>query len=107
MSHRPPLLTVLCVLGLMGCFINMMMVLSPPVRDMAPWFPTYLSLSTLCSAIFLGGLWFLKRWALWGYSLFFISNQVVYLSLHQWNGYALVLPLAVTLTAWAYSRKMN
>lgn len=107
MSPRPPLLTLLCVLGLIGCFLNMMMVLSPVVRDLAIWFPAFLSLSTLLSAVFLGGLWYLKRWALWGYTGVFVSNQLVYLALQRWNASALILPLAVTLTAWAYSRIMK
>jgi hypothetical protein len=84
-----------------------MNVLSPVVRAVAVWFPAYLSLATMLSAVFLGGLWFLKRWALWGYTALFLSNQLVYLSLHRWNERALILPLAVTLTGWAYSRIMK
>lgn len=107
MSPRPLLLTVLCLLALVGCFLMMMMVLSPPVRAVAPWFPAYLSLATTCSTVFLAGLWFLKRWALWGYTAVFLANQAVFLSLHQWNGRALVLTLPITLTAWYYSKIMK
>ncbi len=107
MTSRPPLLIVLCFLGLVGCFLNMMMVLSPPVREIAPWFPGYLSAATALAAACLGGLWFLKRWALWGYTFYFLAQQSVFLLLHRWDAHALILPLAVTATAWAYSKNMK
>jgi len=107
MSPRPSLLTFLCLLGLVGVFLNMMMVLSPPVQATAPWFPGFLSISTFLSAIFLGGLWYLKRWALWGYTVVFISNQLVYLALQKWNSSALILSLAITVTGWAYLKIMK
>ncbi len=104
MSSRPAFLSLLILLGLVGVFLNMMLVISPVMRSYAYWFPGYLSLATAASAFFLGGLWFLKRWALWGYSVLFLLNQVVFLGLNQWNAKAIILPLPIVLTAWLYRK---
>jgi len=107
LNPRPAILTVLILLGLVGIFLNMMMVISPVVRGVAFWFPTYLSISTVSSAIFLGGLWFLKRWGLWGYTAVFACNQAVFLGLHRWNAAALLLSLSITLAGWFYLKIMK
>ncbi len=94
-------------MGLIGIFLNMMMVISPAVREVAFWFPTYLSVSTLLSAVFLGGLWFLKRWGLWGYTAVFFCNQAVFLGLHRWNATAMLLILSIILAGWFHSKLMK
>jgi len=60
-SQRPPLLLILIFLGLLGCFFNMIMVLSPAARNVSAWYPLYLSLSSIYAAVCLGGMGLIKN----------------------------------------------
>lgn len=106
-SSRPPILTVFIVAGLVGCFLKMFMVISPAAHSVAHWYPLYLSLSTTYETICLGGLGFMKKWAVLAYSGYAVANQLVYLALGNWNAYALVPSLAITMVSWIYFRRMN
>ena len=106
-SSRPPLLIILIICGLAGCFLNMFMVISPPARNVAHWYPLYLSLSTLYALICLGGMGSMKKWGVIAYSFYALAQQGVYLFLGTWDAHALVLPAAITIVGWIYYRKMS
>src|SRR5260221_10303676 len=104
---RPLLLVILITAGLVGCFLNMFLVLSPIARNTAHWYPLYLSLSTVYVIISLGGLGLMKKWGVVAYSSYAVVHQLVHLHLGNWNAYALVLPLSITVVGWIYFRKMS
>jgi len=106
-SQRPPLLLILIFLGLLGCFFNMIMVLSPAARNVSAWYPLYLSLSSIYAAVCLGGMGLMRKFAVPAYSFYFVVHQAVHLALGHWNGFALALPAALTLAGWAYYRRMD
>ncbi|HUO56966.1 MAG TPA: hypothetical protein VMV05_02205 [bacterium] len=106
-NPRPPLLTLLIIAGLIGCFFNMFLVHSPSVRNVSSWYPLYLSLSTLAVIIFLGAVGMMRKWGVIGYSLYAAIHQGVHLYLGLWNGTALILPAAVTVTGWIYYKRMD
>jgi hypothetical protein len=99
-------LTILCVAGFLGCFLKSVAVLSPPARSI-PWFPAYLSLSSILGIVFLSGLWSMRRWGLWGYSLLAVANQAVYLAIGQGKWISLVLFWTTTAVGWLYYRYMR
>lgn len=103
----PPFLNILCTFGFIGCFLRILMVISPPAAAVAPWYPIYLSLSTLFLILCLGGLWMMRKKAVWGISLYFVVDQLVYVVLGRWNAQALILLAAITIAGWFYYRKME
>lgn len=104
---RPIPLAALCIAGFVGCFLNGILVISPPAQKISSWYPTYLSLSTLYVIFCLSGLWMMRRWAVMSYSFYMVVNQGVYLILGHWNWFALVLSGATTIVSWCYFRKMK
>jgi len=104
---RPPLLTILCIAGFIGCFFNIFMVLAPPVQRMGPGYAVYISLATVYVAACLGGLWMMRKSAVLAYSGFALLHQGIHLFLGIWNGFVFILPAAITLAGWLYYRKMS
>lgn len=113
---RPPLLSVLCIGGFLGCFFKMILVISPPVQEVSHWFPVYLTLSTVYLVICLVGLWSMRRWALGAFVVYEVIDQFVYWKIGVWNqvgsDYAhllvpQVLPLATLIVAALYYRRME
>lgn len=97
----------LCTFGFIGCFLRILVVISPPAAAVASWYPTYLSLSTLLLILCLGGMWMMRKKAVWGISFFLAVDQVVYLVLGRWSPQALILLAALTIAGWFYYRKME
>jgi hypothetical protein len=106
-SLRPVLLTVLCFGGFVGCFLNVILVISPPVQKFGGLYSSYLSLSTIFVIFCLSGLWMMKKWAVVAYSFYMVINQLVYIWMGNWNWFAFALPVAITLVGWFYYRKME
>lgn len=102
---RPPLLTFLCILGFLGSFLKVYFVLSPTIRQVSPWYPTYVSMSTIFMLICLYGLWLMRRWSVWALGAYVIIHASVHwaLGIRELNAMALALSLTV-ISAFYYQR---
>ncbi len=49
----------------------------------------------------------MRKKAVWGISLYFVVDQLVYVVLGRWNAQALILLAAITIAGWFYYRKME
>lgn len=99
-------MTVLCIAGFLGCFLKSIALLSPSARSIG-WFPAYLSLSSILGILSLSGLWLMRRWGVWGYSLLAAANQAVYQFIGEGKWITLVLFWATTAAGWLYYRYMK
>lgn len=106
-SARPPLLTVLCSLALLGCFFKMYYVFSGEIRQVSSWYPLYVSLSTVFIIFCLYNLFLMRKWSFWAFVIFLIVHQIVQWRVNRWNISALALFLAITITAAFYYRRME
>jgi hypothetical protein len=106
-SVRPPLLTVLCLLALLGCFFKMYYVFSGEIRQVNSWYPVYVSLSTVFIMICLYNLFLMRKWSFWAFVIFLIAHQIVQWRVNRWDFSALALFLAITVTAALYYRRME
>ena len=104
---RPPLLTILYVAGLIGCFLNMILVLSPPVREISPWYPVYLSLGTIYTIVCLYNLWLMRKWAVWAFGVYVLANQMACWKLGIWNEKALLFSGMILAASLFYYRRMS
>jgi hypothetical protein len=100
-------LHLVCLAGFIGAFINMLLMFSPLIWQIAPWYPAYVCFSTTVTVAALGGLWALRRWAVWLYLGGVLVNQSVYLALHLWKSVILVLPFLIFCVILFYYRKMK
>ena len=53
------------------------------------------------------GLWIMKKWAVYVYTVFFVINQIVLLMTNRWNLLGFLLLIIIIGILWAYIRKMD
>jgi hypothetical protein len=106
-SQRPPLLSLLCVAGLVGCFLKMILVISPPIQGVGPWYPAYLSASTVVLIICLCGLWLMKRWVFFLFIPYVLLDQWVYWHLGRWAPISFVLMGSLLAVSLIYHRRFQ
>ena len=104
---RPVLVTCLCVLGFVGCLLRMYLVLAPALRQVRPWYPSFISIATLFLLVCLYGLWMMRRWSAWTLGVYLIATVLVQWSVGLLETQSLALAAALSLTSVFYYRKMN
>ncbi|HTC20017.1 MAG TPA: hypothetical protein VK859_04165 [bacterium] len=105
--NRPPLLTVLCLTALLGCFFRIYYVFSPEIQNVRSWYPLYVSLETVFLIVCLYNLFMMRKWSFWAFSIFLILHQMVQWQVDRWDVSALALFLAIEMTAAFYYRRMT
>jgi hypothetical protein len=106
-SKRPPILTFLCFLALVGCFLKTYYIFSAEIRDVRSWYPLYVSLGTVFLIICLYNLCMMRKWSFWAFSVFLILHQIVQWEVNRWDISALALFLAIAVTGAFYYRRME
>jgi hypothetical protein len=106
-SERPPLLTLLCLLALLGCFFKMYYVFSGEVRSVSSWYPLYVSLSTVFMCVCLYNLLGMRKWSFWAFFIFAIFHQFIQWKINRWDFSVLALFLAIVITGAFYYRRME
>ncbi len=105
--ERPPLLTLLCLLALLGCFFKMYYVFSGEIRQVSSWYPLYVSLTTVFTSVCLYNLLLMRKWSFWAFAVFLILHQFVQWQLKRWDFSALALFSAIVITGAFYYRRME
>jgi len=105
-SKRPLPLTILCVMGFISGFLGMFLVYSPSVIQAGKVYALFRSLSFALLIVCFGGLWNMRRWAVWALGAYFLANQLVCWSYGFWDKGTLG-PLLVLAVAAVYYRRMT
>ncbi len=105
--ESPSVLTVLCSLALLGCFLKMYYVFSGEIRLVSSWYPLYISLSTVFIVVCLYNLLLMRKWSFWAFAVFLIAHQIIQWRVNRWDISALALFLAIVVTAAFYYRRMD
>ncbi len=106
-AKRPIAITVICILGFIGAALSIPLIFSSAVQSIGSWYPPYLGASTIVGLICMFGLWNMKKWSVFVYTLLVVVNQVVLFSMGLWNPFALLIPVIVVAIGFAYLSKMN
>jgi len=93
-------------MGFIGCFLKQILLIGAS-PEWGTAYPLYISLSTIYSAICLGGLMVMRRWAVWAFGAYLVIHQVVFLQMGRWDLGALLLAGAIFLTSLFYYRRMK
>jgi hypothetical protein len=64
-------------------------------------------MGTIITAVCLGNLWMMRKWAVLAYTIYFFVNQGVYLASGMWNERAILFPGLTLIVGWVYYRKME
>src|SRR5215471_21207352 len=91
-NSRPAIITTLCVVMFVGVVFIVAIIFSQSVRDIGAWYPPLLAFSAVVGFVCMIGLWKMRKWAVYGYTAFYVVNQVVLLATGLWSISALVIP---------------
>ena len=106
-QKRPTAITVICILGFIGAALSIPLLFSNVAQSVGSWYPPYLGVCAVAGLICMFGLWNMKKWAVFAYTLLVVVNQVVLFSMGLWNPFALLLPAIVIAIAFAHLSKMS
>ena len=91
-NSRPVIITVLCVVMLVGVVIAVPVIFSQIARNIGAWYPPLLAFSAVVGFVCMIGIWKMRKWAVYAYTAFCVVNQVVLLATGLWSISALVIP---------------
>lgn len=106
---RPTAITIICIIGFIGFAISVPTIFSGIVED-GGWYPNYLGLSALIGLVCLAGMWHMKKWAVFAYTVFAVLNQILIyaiLGIGWWNITGLIASAIVIAVAFAHVKKMS
>ena len=106
-KSRPIAITIVCILGFLGAAVAIPLVFSQISPNLGSWYPPYLGFSTIVGLITMIGLWKMKKWAVYTYTIFVAINQLVLMSMELWNMSSLFFPAIVVAIAITYLNRMD
>ncbi len=103
--RRPPVVTILCILGFIGAVLVVPSALSAAAREVGPWYPSYLFFVGLSGLVCNIGFWKMRKWGLYLYLAVTAFNQVVMLNTGNWQPMTLIAPaIVIGIIAYYFNR---
>lgn len=109
-SGHPPRtlpITIICILGFAGAGLALPLLFSGATRTVGDWYPPYLAVSCAIGLVCMVGLWKMRRWAVYTYTLFVAANQIVLLTMGAWKISALIFPAIFIAIMFSQLSKMR
>lgn len=104
---RPPVITIICLVGFAGALLSIPMFFSPVGRTIGTWYLPYLFFSVVLGVACMVGLWQMRKWAVYTYTAFMILNQLVLYYFGIWDVKAVLLPAVVVFFLIRHVAKMT
>jgi hypothetical protein len=103
---RPPLVTLICALGMIGAMATVYVLFSAGPDDGIN--RLYLAFTALVGFTSLVGFWYMKRWGLYLYFAMLLLNQaMMVLVFKNWTPASLMAPVLVVLVGIRYYDRMT
>jgi hypothetical protein len=108
-KERPMLITVLCFISFISTYISVPFFIAfyrPIINTLGELYGTYVLISSIVTLVWFIGIWQMKKWGailIFGFS---ILNQILLISMKQWNPLALV-PLIMIVILMIYYKDMD
>ena len=102
LDKRPIAITIICIMGFVGAALTIPMLFSEIALQIGTWFPPYSVFITAISLVCMIGLWFTKRWAAYVYFGLVVVNQLVLMTMGQWNILVLTVQGVIVITTLCY-----
>ena len=77
MEKRPPLLTIICILGYTWIVFSFPSVFSPIIKKLGIWYPGLFGLMVAANFISFVGVWHMKKWGVQLFIFTFFIKQIV------------------------------
>ena len=106
-TARPTIITVACVIGVVGAVLSVPIMFSDVARAIGAWYAPYMACSVIASMVCIIGLWKMRRWSVYLYAGIAVTNQLVTLSMGVWHFLDLLVPAVFAAIACSQIRKMS
>ncbi len=109
-SGNPPRtlpITIICVLMVAGIGIALPLITSGTARTVGEWYPPLLVVNCVMGLVCMIGLWKMRRWAVYTYTLFVAANQIVLWTMGAWKVPALLGPAIFIAIMFSQLSKMR
>lgn len=110
---RPIAITVICIISFAGAVISLGLILAklqtflPVFQKIGSWYLPYLIVSAIIGLFCFIGLWYMRKWSVYVYTIFCIVNQVLLIETHTWTLFSLLMSLIFVGIMWVYIKKMK
>lgn len=105
--QRPVIITILCVLGLVAVAGNVPTIFAEVARNVGAWYPPFLTLSIVVTAVCMIGLWKMRKRAVYTYTGFCIVVLAISILIGHGNITALLVRVAVIAVMFSQVSKMR
>ncbi|GAB2832537.1 hypothetical protein [Ferruginibacter profundus] len=103
-----PIVYVACVLAVLETIPTLLLWTTEVAYMVGQWYLNFLLISTLLIWVTVAGVWKMKKWAAFAYTLIIIVTQIVLFKYNvMWNYASLILPTIVILTILYYFKRMS
>jgi len=109
-KKRPPLLTIVCVLGYVWIVFSLPGVFSTAIKKLGDWYPALFGLLVALSFISYVGVWHMKRWGVNLFIITFFIKEIVLILINDMGiGFymGLVLSLFFIITMIVFYKRMD
>ncbi len=104
--NHPPAIIAICFIGLINALQLTFMIITPVSKQFGSLYPFYFTVASVLSFISIAGLWWLKKWAAWLYTLILLVNQLVLASMGLWEASAAIMPAILVVLLWQNKDKL-
>ena len=85
----------------------MLLALSPFLASFAAWYPPFFFFVSLISFVSFVGMWMMKKWGVYTYTVLFALAQIVLLSQGLWDGRSIIIPVIIIVNGFKNLSKMS
>ncbi len=104
---KPIAIIIICFIAFINASQLLFMVFSPVSKQLSSFYPLYFGCSALFSFVSIAGLWLLKKWAVYLYTIILVSNQLVLYSMKLWELTAMLIPMLILILLFNHRNKMS
>jgi hypothetical protein len=104
---RPIAITIICILGFIGAALTLPALFLEEVRNIAPWYPVLVVVSSVIGLACMIGLWMMQKWAVYAYTALTAAGQVILIATGLWNVFSLILPAIIVIVMFMYLSRMR
>ncbi len=90
-----------------GLGIALPLIITGTARTVGAWYPPLLVVNCVIGLVCMVGLWRMRRWAVYTYTLFVAVNQIVLLTMGAWKISALLGPAIFIAIMFSQLSKMR
>jgi hypothetical protein len=104
----PSFIYAVCTLGVLGTLPTLLLWTTEVAYMVGQWYLNFLLISTLLIWLSLVGIWKMKKWAVFAYTIIIIVTHVTLFKYNVlWNYTSLIIPAIVSMTMWFYFKRMT